>query len=118
MSCPTSPKRHKLHGPADGPPRGLGLLPERGKELEREGPDGGHHHHLLLRGPPGRALQRYETAWTINPLLLEGSGYSEYKGYEGEVQALEDQARALEKISRDLQEAKEAMKYRREEQVG
>jgi hypothetical protein len=49
--------------------------------------------------------------------LLEGSGYSDYKGYEDEVQALEDQARALEKISRDLQEAKEAMNYRREEQV-
>jgi hypothetical protein len=32
----------------------------------------------------------YETAWTINPLLLEGSGYSEYKGYEDEVQVLED----------------------------
>ena len=64
-----------------------------------------------------RQGERYETAWTINPLLLEGSGYSDYKGYEDEVQALEDQARALEKISRDLQEAKEAMKYRREEQV-
>ena len=49
--------------------------------------------------------------------MLEGSGYSDYKGYEDEVQALEDQARALEKISRDLQEAKEAMNYRREEQV-
>jgi hypothetical protein len=40
------------------------------------------------------------------PLLLEGSGYSEYKGYEDEVQALEDQARALEKISYDLEELK------------
>jgi hypothetical protein len=36
---------------------------------------------------------------------LEGSGYSEYKGYEDEVQALEDQARALEKISYDIKEA-------------
>src|SRR5215208_445938 len=51
------PKWHQLHGPADGPPRGMGLLPERGEELEREGPDRGHHHHLLLRGPPGRALR-------------------------------------------------------------
>ena len=49
--------------------------------------------------------ESYETAWTINPLLLEGSGYSEYKGYEDEVQALEDQARALEKISQELCEA-------------
>jgi hypothetical protein len=49
--------------------------------------------------------------------LLEGSGYSDYKGYEDEVQALEYQARALEKISRDLEEAKEAMYHRREEQV-
>jgi hypothetical protein len=49
--------------------------------------------------------------------LLEESGYSDYKGYEDEVQALEDQARALEKISRDLEEAKEAMNFRREEQV-
>ena len=41
-----------------------------------------------------RQGERYETAWTINPLLLEGSGYSDYKGYEDEVQALQDQARA------------------------
>jgi hypothetical protein len=52
--------------------------------------------------------ESYETEWTINPLLLEGSGYSDYKAYEDEVQALEDQARALEKISEDLQEVKEA----------
>jgi hypothetical protein len=65
-----------------------------------------------------RQGERYETSWTINPLLLEGSGYSEYKGYEDEVQALEDQARALEKISRDLEEAKEAMDHSREAQVG
>jgi hypothetical protein len=65
-----------------------------------------------------RQGERYETSWTINPLLLEGSGYSEYKGYEDEVQALEDQARALEKISRDLKEVKEAMDHSREEQMG
>ena len=53
--------------------------------------------------------ESYETAWTINPLLLEGSGYSEYKGYEDQVQALEDQARALEKISEDIKGVKEAM---------
>ena len=64
-----------------------------------------------------RQGERYETAWTINPLLLEGSGYSDYMGYEDEVQALEDQARALQKISRDLEEVKEAMNYRREDQV-
>jgi hypothetical protein len=52
--------------------------------------------------------ESYETEWTINPLLLEGSGYSEYKGYEDEVQALEDQARALEKMSEDIKEVKEA----------
>jgi hypothetical protein len=39
---------------------------------------------------------------------LEGSGYSEYKGYEDEVQALEDQARAMEKISEEIQEVKAA----------
>ncbi|HEX8259825.1 MAG TPA: hypothetical protein VF558_05975 [Rubrobacteraceae bacterium] len=49
--------------------------------------------------------ESYETAWTINPLLLEGSGYSEYKGYEDEVQALEDQARALERIAGDIRQA-------------
>jgi hypothetical protein len=48
--------------------------------------------------------ESYETAWTINPLLLEGSGYSDYKGYEDEVQALEDQARALERIAEDIRE--------------
>jgi hypothetical protein len=51
----------------------------------------------------------YETEWTINPLLLEGSGYSNYKGYEDEVQALEDQARAPEKISNDIREAMEQL---------
>ena len=52
-----------------------------------------------------RQGEHYETEWTINPLLLEGSGYSDYKGYEDEVQALEDQARALKKISEDIREA-------------
>ena len=60
---------------------------------------------------------RYETEWTINPLLLEGSGYSDYKGYEDEVQALEDQARALEKIAAHLGEAKEAANQRRNGQA-
>jgi hypothetical protein len=47
------------------------------------------------------------------PLLLEGSGYSEYKkGYEDEVQALEDQARALEKMSYDLEELKGTIYHR------
>jgi hypothetical protein len=55
----------------------------------------------------GRNGESYETEWTINPLLLEGSGYSKYKGYEDEVQALEDQARALEKISEDIKEVRE-----------
>jgi hypothetical protein len=53
--------------------------------------------------------ESYETEWTINPLLLEGSGYSEYKGYEDEVQDLQDQARALERISEDVAELKAAM---------
>lgn len=60
--------------------------------------------------------ESYETEWTINPLLLEGSGYSDYKGYEDQVQALEDQARALEKISKDLEEVKEAVNRRYQEQ--
>ena len=50
----------------------------------------------------------YETEWTINPLLLEGSGYSDYKGYEDEVQALQDQARAMEKILEELRELRGA----------
>jgi hypothetical protein len=64
-----------------------------------------------------RQGKRYETAWTINPLLLEGSGYSDYKGYEEEVQALQDQTRALEKISQDLEGVKEAMNNRQNEPV-
>ena len=64
-----------------------------------------------------RQGESYETAWTINPLLLEGSGYSDYKGYEDEVQALQDQARALEKISQDLEEVKESMNDRHNEPV-
>jgi hypothetical protein len=65
-----------------------------------------------------RQGESYETAWTINPLLLEGSGYSDYKGYEDEVQALQDQARALEKISQDFEGVKEAVNYRHYQQVG
>jgi hypothetical protein len=65
----------------------------------------------------GRNGDTYETEWTINPLLLEGSGYSEYKGYEDEVQALEDQARALDKISEDIKEVKEATIQRYDGQV-
>src|SRR5215211_1070077 len=58
-----------------------------------------------------RQGERYETEWTINPLLLEGSGYSDYKGYEDEVQALQDQAKALERISEDLEVLKETMNH-------
>jgi hypothetical protein len=47
--------------------------------------------------------ETYKTEWTINPLLLEGSGYSDYKGYEDEVQALEDEARAMEKVASELE---------------
>ena len=65
-----------------------------------------------------RSGERYETAWTINPLLLEGSGYSDYKGYEDEVQALEDQARALERIAEDLKGFKEATDGRRNGRAG
>jgi hypothetical protein len=49
---------------------------------------------------------------------LEGSGYSDYKGYEDEVQAQQDQARALERISEDVAELKAAMDRRHEERVG
>ena len=66
----------------------------------------------------GRNGESYEPAWTINPLLSEGSGYSEYKGYEDHVQALEDQARALEKISQDIREVKEATTQSQDGQVG
>ncbi len=59
-----------------------------------------------------RQGEHYETEWTINPLLLEGSGYSEYKGFEDQVQALEDQARALDKISQGLEDVKEAVNHR------
>ncbi len=52
-----------------------------------------------------RQGEYYKTEWTINPLLLEGSGYSEYKGFEDQVQALEDQARALERIAEEIREA-------------
>ncbi len=56
--------------------------------------------------------ESYETSWTINPLLLEGSGYSEYKGYDDQVQALEHQARALEKISEEIKEAVDRLQER------
>jgi hypothetical protein len=64
-----------------------------------------------------RQGERYETTWTINPLLLEGSGYSEYKGYEDEVQALQDQAKALERISEEIKEVKEAVNQRHDGKV-
>ncbi len=60
-----------------------------------------------------RQGESYETMWRINPLLLEGSGYSEYKGFEDQVQALEDQARALESISKVI---REEMDHRREDE--
>ena len=69
------------------------------------------------RNDEDRQGENYATTWTINPLLLEGSGYSEYKGYEDEVQALEDQARALEKISMDLEEVKVTMNQRHSGQL-
>ena len=48
--------------------------------------------------------ESYETAWMINSLLSEGSGYSEYKGYEDQVQAPEDQSRALEWAAGDIRQ--------------
>lgn len=53
-----------------------------------------------LRGRP------YSTEWTINPLLLEGSGYADLKEFE-------DLVRAAENISADIREIKQAM-YRYE----
>jgi hypothetical protein len=64
-----------------------------------------------------RQGERYQTTWTINPLLLEGSGYSEYKAYEDEVQALQDQAKALERISKVINEVKEAVNKRHDGNV-
>jgi hypothetical protein len=64
-----------------------------------------------------RQGERYETTWTINPLLLEGSGYSDYKGFEDEVQALQDQAKALERISEEIKEVKEAVNQRHDGKV-
>ena len=52
-----------------------------------------------------RKGESYETRWTINPLLLEGSKYLDFKGYEDQVQALENQARALERTSEDIKGA-------------
>ena len=49
--------------------------------------------------------ESYKTEWTINPLLLEGSGYFDYKNFEDQVQAAEDQARALERISECVEQA-------------
>lgn len=49
--------------------------------------------------------ESYTTVWTINPLLLEGSGYFDYKNFEDQVQAGEDQARALERIADGVEEA-------------
>jgi prefoldin subunit 5 len=42
---------------------------------------------------------------------------SEYKGYEDEVQALQDKAKALERISEDIKEVKEALNQRHDGQV-
>ncbi len=56
--------------------------------------------------------ESYQTEWAINPLLLEGSGYSKFKGYEYQVQALEDQTRAMEKISEDIKAAVDRLQER------
>jgi hypothetical protein len=55
----------------------------------------------LLTGVRGRRIPRTST--------VGGGGYSDYKGYEDEVQALQDQARAMERISEDLRELKETV---------
>jgi len=65
-----------------------------------------------------RQGERYETEWTINPLLLQGSGYSGYKGYEDEVQALQDQAWALERIAEDIEVVKATMNHPPNGQTG
>src|SRR5215210_4962590 len=49
--------RHKLHGPANGPRRRLGLLPERGAESKGQGPDGRHHDHLEVQRPQWGVLR-------------------------------------------------------------
>jgi hypothetical protein len=59
--------------------------------------------------------ETYKTEWTINPLLLEGSGYSDYKGYEDEVQALEDEARATEKVVSELEGIRKSLENGRRE---
>lgn len=48
----------------------------------------------------------YSTQWTLNPLVLEGSGYADYREFE-------DQVRALERISRDLEGIREALSSHR-----
>ena len=65
-----------------------------------------------------RQGERYDTEWTMNPLLLQGSGYSDYKGYEDEVQALQDQARALERIAEDIEVIKATMNHPPNRQAG
>jgi hypothetical protein len=60
----------------------------------------------------------YETEWTINPLLLEGSGYSDYKGYEDQVQALQDQVQALKDQAQAQQDQARAMEKISEELEG
>jgi len=84
----------------------MGLLSERGEQHEGQGLTEGI---TITSYYEDRQGERYETEWTINPLLLEGSGYSDYKGYEDEVQALQDQARALEKIAEDIEVVKATM---------
>ena len=49
----------------------------------------------------------YSTSWTLNPLVLEGSGYADYREFE-------DQVRALEKISDDLRSIREVLTSRDE----
>ena len=52
------------------------------------------------------------------PAALGGERVLGPKGYEDEVQALEDQARALEKIAEDIKELKVAMEHPPNGRVG
>jgi hypothetical protein len=52
----------------------------------------------------------YESQWTLNPLLLEGSGYFNFKDFEDQVHALEDQARSLRKIAEDIGEVTDRLR--------
>ncbi|MDQ4063608.1 MAG: hypothetical protein M3122_06915 [Actinomycetota bacterium] len=72
------------------------------QNLRDKGLTEGDYDHLEVRGPLGGVLRDHVDD---QPSAARRQRLSDYKGFEDQVQALENQARALESISKYIREA-------------